>query len=158
VVDADALYALSELDRWWDLVGPNTVLTPHSGELSRLSGVLEDGELPWAQARRLAQTWGCCLVAKGPFTCIADPQGRVSVWPRANPALATGGTGDVLAGVCGGLLAQGASTWDAARLAVAVHARAAASIVEQRQWRTLLASDLLDELPAALARLARTRF
>ena len=151
VVDADALYALGELDHWSDLVGPNTVLTPHSGELSRLGGDPRDGELPWAQARRLAQAWGCCLVAKGPFTCVADTQGRVAVWPRANAALATGGTGDVLAGLCGGLLAQGAPPWDAARVAVAAHALAAASIIEQRQWRTLLASDLLDEIPAVLA-------
>jgi NAD(P)H-hydrate epimerase len=158
VIDADALYALSDLDHWWDLLRPNTVLTPHSGELTRLGADLREGETPWAQARRLAQTWGCCLVAKGPFTCIADPDGRVAVWPYANPALATGGTGDVLAGLIGGLLAQSLPAWDASRLGVAVHALAATRIVEQRQWRTLLASDLLAELPAALASLARTRF
>jgi NAD(P)H-hydrate epimerase len=94
-------------------------------------------------------------VAKGPFTCVANPDGRVAVWPRANPALATGGTGDVLAGLCAGLLAQGAAAWDAARVAVAAHALAAVSIVQQRRWRTLLASDLFEEIPAALAQLAR---
>ena len=95
------------------------------------------------------------LIAKGPFTCVAAPDGRVDVWPRANPALATGGTGDVLAGICAGLLAQGASAWDAARLAVGVHGLAAERVVQGRQWRTLLASDLLSELPAALEALAR---
>ena len=69
------------------------------------------------------------LVAKGPFTCVAAPDGRVDVWPRANPALATGGTGDVLAGMCGGLLAQGLRAWDAARLAVGVHGLAAERVV-----------------------------
>jgi ADP-dependent NAD(P)H-hydrate dehydratase / NAD(P)H-hydrate epimerase len=157
VIDADALYALGELDQWWNLVGPNTVLTPHSGELSRLGAHLEEAETSWSQASRLAKAWGCCLVAKGPFTCIADPAGRVAVWPRANAALATGGTGDVLAGLTGGLLAQGVSVWDAARVAVAAHALAAATIVEEREWRTLLASDLLEELPAALAGLAPSR-
>jgi NAD(P)H-hydrate epimerase len=157
VVDADGLYALAELDRWWEVLAPNAILTPHAGELSRLGGALQPGETAWAQAGRLARAWGCVLVAKGPFTCVASPDGRVSVWPRANPALATGGTGDVLAGIIGGLSAQGASARDAARLGVAVHALAAASVVEQREWRTLLASDLLEEIPAALANLAGER-
>jgi NAD(P)H-hydrate epimerase len=81
----------------------------------------------------------------------------VEVWGQANPALATAGTGDVLAGLCGGLLAQGAPPWDAARLAVAVHARAALAAQERNGWRTILASDLLAEIPAQLAQLARTR-
>jgi ADP-dependent NAD(P)H-hydrate dehydratase / NAD(P)H-hydrate epimerase len=158
VIDADALYALSELDHWWEALGPNAVLTPHSGELSRLGADLQEGETAWAQASRLAQAWGCYLIAKGPFTCVASPEGRVAVWPTANAALATGGTGDVLAGLCAGLLAQGAPPWDAARVAVAAHALAASTIIEDREWRTLLASDLLAELPAALARLARISF
>jgi NAD(P)H-hydrate epimerase len=81
----------------------------------------------------------------------------VSVWPRPNAALATGGTGDVLAGICGGLLAQGMPTWDAARLAVGVHGLAAERILVQRGWRTLLASDLPEEVPAVLAELSRSR-
>jgi NAD(P)H-hydrate epimerase len=157
VIDADGLYALSELDRWWELVGPNTVLTPHAGELKRLGGAPREQETAWAQAGRLAREWGCCLVAKGPFTCVANPDGRVAVWPRANAALATGGTGDVLAGLVGGLVAHGASPWDAARAAVAAHGLAASAIVQQRGWRTLLASDLLDEIPSALAHLAGGR-
>jgi len=103
------------------------------------------------QVGALAQRWGCVLVAKGPFTCVAAPDGRVDVWPRANAALATGGTGDVLAGAIGGLLAQGLSAWDAARLGVGTHGLAAERVVHMRKWRTLLASDLFDELPAALA-------
>jgi NAD(P)H-hydrate repair Nnr-like enzyme with NAD(P)H-hydrate dehydratase domain len=90
------------------------------------------------------------LIAKGPFTAIAGPDGLVDVWPRANPALATGGTGDVLAGVCAGLLGQGIAVRDAARLAVGVHGLAAERVVNARGWRTLLAGDLLPELPAVL--------
>jgi len=155
VVDADGLFALSEIEEWPRRLGSNAVLTPHSGELDRLVGQAPGAAEPaWAEASRLAMQWGCVLIAKGPFSCIAAPDGRVDVWPRANPALATGGTGDVLAGVCGGLLAQNIPVWDAARLAVGVHGLAAEQIVAGRQWRTLLASDLLQELPAALAALA----
>ena len=158
VVDADALVALSEIDQWPALLDANVVLTPHSGELARLAGAARDqDQAPWEQAARLAQAWGCVLIAKGPFTAIAAPDGHVSVWPSANSALATGGTGDVLAGICGGLLAQGLSGVDAARLAVGVHALAAEKIVAQRSWRTLLASDLPQAVPAVLAELTQPR-
>jgi len=157
VLDADALVALSEIPDWWTLLGPNTVLTPHSGELERLVGHKLGDEPPWELAGRLAQQWNCVLLAKGPFTCIAEPSGQVHVWPRPNAALATGGTGDVLAGLCGGLLAQGCSAPEAARLAVGVHGLAAQRVIDGRRWRTLLASDLVAEVPAVLASLTRRR-
>jgi ADP-dependent NAD(P)H-hydrate dehydratase / NAD(P)H-hydrate epimerase len=157
VVDADGLFALSELADWPSRVGPHVVLTPHSGELERLLGdELSADEPLWVHAGRLAGQWGCVLVAKGPFTCVVAPDGRVDVWPGANPALATGGTGDVLAGIIGGLLAQGVTAWDAARLGVGVHALAAERLIAQRRWRTLLASDLFEYLPAVLEELAGT--
>jgi NAD(P)H-hydrate epimerase len=156
VIDADGLYALSELSDWPKLIDADVILTPHSGELSRLIGHrLAEGEPIWSQAGRLAARWGCVLVAKGPFTAVAAPDGQVDVWPRANSALATGGTGDVLAGVIGGLLAQGLAARDAARLGVGLHGLAAARVVRNRSWRTLLASDLLIELPAVLMELAK---
>jgi NAD(P)H-hydrate epimerase len=150
VIDADGLVALSELPDWPSLVDERVILTPHSGELERLTGEPVPPDVPiWVHAGQLAQQWHCTLVAKGPFTCIARPDGRVDVWPRANAALATGGTGDVLAGITAGLLAQRLTPWDAARLAVGVHGLAAERVVG-RGWRTLLASDLLLELPAVL--------
>jgi NAD(P)H-hydrate epimerase len=108
-------------------------------------------EQPWHLAGRLARQWQCVLLAKGPFTSVAEPSGQVHVWARANPMLATGGTGDVLAGICAGLLAQGLNAGEAARLAVEVHALAAERIV-QRGRSTLLASDLLEEIPAVITR------
>jgi len=157
VVDADGLSALAELTDWPRLLGRNAVLTPHSGELARLVGRdLDAAKTDWERAGRLAQQWGCVLIAKAPFTAVANPDGRVDVWPRANAALATGGTGDVLAGVTAGLLAQGLGVWDAARLAVGVHGLAAARIT-QRGNRTLLASDLFAELTAVLGALTRRR-
>ena len=151
LIDADGLFALGEISDWPSLLGPNVVLTPHAGELRRLAG-RECAD--WEDAGALARDWQCVLVAKGSFTSVAAPSGRVSVWPRANPALASGGTGDVLAGICGGLLAQSMEPWDAARLAVGVHALAAERVVAGRGWRTLLATDLLGEVPAVLADLA----
>ena len=154
MADADALVALAEIPEWWTMFGPNSVLTPHAGELVRLVGG-ELGEDPtWVTAGRLAQHWQCVLIAKGPFTSVAAPSGEVHVWPRANSALATGGTGDVLAGMCGGLIAQGCAAFDAARLAVGAHALAAERVIQRRRWRTLLASDLFQEIPAVLAELA----
>jgi NAD(P)H-hydrate epimerase len=157
VIDADGLFALSHMGDWHMLLDSNVVLTPHSGELERLAGdEPASREPPWARAGRLARQWGCVLIAKGAFTCVGAPDGRVDVWPRANPALATAGTGDVLAGVTAGLLAQGLDAWDGARLAVGVHAFAADRIVNIRGWRTLLASDLHAELPVVLAELSRS--
>ena len=155
VVDADALVALAEWPRWWEAIGPGVAITPHAGELRRLveaAGV----EYPdtFEQVGQLARTWGVTLVAKGPFTAIGAPGGRVDVWPHANPALATGGTGDVLGGVCAGLMAQGLESPDAARLAVALHARCATAVTARHGWRTLLASDLVREIPAQMAALA----
>ena len=122
VIDADGLFALSQIPGWHAKLGPNTILTPHAGELRRLADTQADAVPTWVEAGRLASQWGCVLVAKGPFTSVACPDGRVDVWPHANAALATGGTGDVLAGMCGGLLAQGCAPDDAARLAVVAHA------------------------------------
>lgn len=156
VLDADGLFALAEIHGWQRLLGANAVLTPHAGELERLlAGQVSSTEPAWVQAGELASQWGCVLIAKGPFTCIAAPDGRVDVWPRANPALATGGTGDVLAGTCGGLLAQGLPAWDGARLAVGVHGLAAELVLKRHNWRTLLASDLFQALPAALNTLTK---
>src|SRR5262249_46300255 len=133
VIDADALFALSETREWWTRLPPGCVLTPHSGELERLVGAQQPKDEPtWATAGRLARQWRCVLIAKGPFTAVAERNGQVRVWPHANPALATGGTGDVLAGMCGGFLAQGCTPAEAARLAVAVHALAAQRIVTER--------------------------
>jgi ADP-dependent NAD(P)H-hydrate dehydratase / NAD(P)H-hydrate epimerase len=157
VIDADALFALSETREWWMRLPPDCVLTPHAGELQRLVGTDLPDEPAWATAGRLAEQWRCVLIAKGPFTAVAESNGQVHVWPHANPALATGGTGDVLAGMCGGFLAQGCTPAEAARLAVTVHALAAQRIVIERNWRTLLASDLLQAIPGALASIGRQR-
>ncbi|MBA2447971.1 MAG: NAD(P)H-hydrate dehydratase [Chloroflexi bacterium] len=157
VVDADGLALLAGWERWWEQIGADHVLTPHAGEMGRLAGSNgeDSNEAPWATARRVSVEWGQVVVYKGPFTSVAAAKETTWVYPHANPALATAGTGDVLAGLCAGLVAQGARGYDAARLAVVIGARAARRVQAERGWRTLLASDLLEEIPRALSAIER---
>jgi ADP-dependent NAD(P)H-hydrate dehydratase / NAD(P)H-hydrate epimerase len=149
VVDADALNVLAQRPGWEGWIGENIIMTPHLGELRRLTSV-DDGEAPWATAGRLAQRWGVTLVVKGPCTAIGSAD-RVDVHARPNPALASGGTGDVLTGITGGLLARGVPPAEAARLAVWVHGETGAAAARGKLAGGLMASDLLDEIPGALA-------
>lgn len=150
VIDADALFALATRRALLDRLGPGVVLTPHHGEMARLTGqaVADVAASPWDVARETARRWGAVIVLKGPFTVTAVPSGQAWVWPRANPALATGGTGDVLAGTIAGLLAQGLDAATAARVGVYVHAIAALAHLAAAGMDLLLASDL----PLAIAR------
>lgn len=153
VIDADGLNLLSQLDAWWELLPPETILTPHPGEMSRLTG-LSSQEI---QASRLelaaqkAQEWNCIVLLKGAYTVIAAPDGRVAVLPFAEPALATAGTGDVLAGTIVGALAQGLAPFDAARLGGFLHGLAGAYASEAvGSARSVTAKDVLDALPDAM--------
>ncbi len=156
VLDADALTALSPAESVLvpalKLAPAPRILTPHLGEMQRLSGQ-SPAEL---EARRIdaargwAQRWGATVVLKGAPTVIASPSGEVSVNPTGNAALATAGTGDVLTGILVALLAQGLAPYDAARLAVHVHGAAADALARVRGELGMAAGDLLDGLPAAL--------
>ncbi|HEX7442633.1 MAG TPA: NAD(P)H-hydrate dehydratase [Acidimicrobiales bacterium] len=124
VVDADGLHALGRIDA--PLVSRSTVvLTPHDGEYARLTGVAP-GPDRIAAARRLAAASGAVALLKGPTTAVADPAGRVLLAMAGTPSLATAGTGDVLSGVIGALLARGMPPLDAAALGAHLHGRAGA--------------------------------
>lgn len=127
VVDADAINILSQQLDWLSLLPRRTVLTPHEMEFSRLTGlsVSEIHENRLQVTAAYAQKWGQILILKGPNTLVASPDGHCRILPFANSVLAHGGTGDVLAGLLVGLLAQGLEPMDAATLAVWLHARAA---------------------------------
>ena len=159
VVDADALYVLATVPELWRHLAPGAVLTPHHGEMARLTGHRVDAILadPWGVAVEAASRWNQVVVLKGPFTVVAAPQGRAWVLPHSNPALGTGGTGDVLAGTIAGLLAQGLEAAAAARVGVYVHAAAAHAVLARSGADLLLASDLLGELPRQLAALRAER-
>ena len=145
VLDADGLNALAgDLSQLRARGNRATVLTPHGGEYARLAGRAVGADRI-AAARDLAAHAEAIVVLKGPGTVIAAPDGRAAVNPTGSSALATAGTGDVLAGVIGGLLARGVPPFEAAVSAVYVHG-AAADLLGPHG---LVAPDLLDALPIA---------
>lgn len=153
VVDAGALAALGAETSWIRRRPAPTILTPHPGEAARLAGI-ETARVQSDRvrvARDLAAGSGAYVVLKGASTLIAAPDGRISVVTRGNPRMATGGMGDVLTGIIGGLLAQRVEPHLAARAGVFLHAAAGDRAAARRQG-PLVASDLLDalfEAPAA---------
>ena len=165
VLDAEALRSLATMDHWWEGELRPAVLTPHPGEFARLregsaQGTAADGDLSTddparvSAARDAARTWRSVVVLKGARTVIADVDGSVAIAPFENPALATGGTGDVLAGAIGSLLAQGVAPFAAARLGVYLHGVSGEAVRERLGDAGLLASDLPDGLAVARKRLA----
>jgi len=154
VVDADGLNALALLEgeAWWQRLPAISVLTPHPGEMARLVGV----KTPEVQADRLgiaremAVKWGHVVLLKGALTIVASPGGEVVLLPFATPALATAGSGDVLAGAIVGLLAQGLKPFDAAVAAAYLHGLAGSWASEEIGHAGAVASDLLIRLPRTL--------
>jgi len=165
VVDAEALRSLAAEDGWWEGVRRRSVLTPHAGEFSRLraaSGISpgadgdlnEDDEARCEAALDAAATWGHVVVLKGARTVVAAPDGSAAVASFENPGLATGGTGDVLAGAIGALLAQGVAPYAAARLGVHLHGMAGEAVRARLGDAGILAGDLPLEVALARRRLA----
>jgi ADP-dependent NAD(P)H-hydrate dehydratase / NAD(P)H-hydrate epimerase len=170
VIDADGLNNLSALEHWWTLLPQNTLITPHPAEMGRLcqwqypQHIASDQQHPpelkvsgggidrLDLVRHKADEWQVNLVLKGACTIITEPQGHTRINWRSNPALATAGTGDVLAGMIAGLLAQGMQPFDAASAAVYLHTVAADLVTQAMHLsRTgLLASDLLAQIPRAI--------
>ena len=142
------------MPEWWTRVAGPVVLTPHPGEMARLCGASVE-EVQSARvgiAAEKAKEWGTTVVLKGAYTVIASPDEPTVICPLAFPALASGGTGDALAGIITGFLAQGPSTFDAARAGVYVHGVAGVLAAEGNGNLTsgLLASDLIERIPAAM--------
>lgn len=160
VLDADGLNLLAGIPGWWGRLKAPAVVTPHPGEMARLLGekVERVEEDRVEVARAAAARWGVTVLLKGAFTVVASPQGRVRVSPFANPALATAGTGDVLAGVVASLVAQGLSPFDAAGAGVFLHAAAGELVAREVGPAGAIASDLLPRLPLALRALREGSF
>jgi NAD(P)H-hydrate epimerase len=159
VVDAGALDALSKLPRWWTRIGRPLVVTPHPGEFARLgheAGAADDGSRR-AAATEAAQEWHTVIVLKGADSVIADPDGRVLTAPFEVPALGSGGSGDVLAGVIASLVGQGLAPFEAAALGVYLHARAGQDISTHLGDAGLMATDLLPAIPRVRRHLAAVR-
>jgi NAD(P)H-hydrate epimerase len=122
--DADGVKLLAEIPQWWEKLPKHAILTPHPGEMSVLSGlsVAEIQADRWAIAREHAEKWGVVLLLKGAISVIADPNRNLLINPISDSALAKAGSGDVLSGVIGGLLAQRTlDTTEAAGIGAWVH-------------------------------------
>ncbi len=146
VVDADALNLIAQRPELRALLGPHHVLTPHPGEMARLLGrAVAD---PVADARALAAECGCVVLLKGCATCISDGARGLMMAPGA-PGMACGGSGDVLTGVIGALLAQGIEPLRAAAWGALLHGRAGARAQSRLGEVAMNASDIVAELPGA---------
>ncbi len=159
VIDADGLDALSDIKGWPQSLRRPTVLTPHAGEMARLLGTTPaDVQANRIElARRGAQQWNMVVVLKGAYTVIASPSGTTYINPFANAALATAGTGDVLAGSIAGLLAQGLPPLEAAVAGAYVHGLAGQMVSEEVGLAGAVAGDLLGKLPLSIRRVAGAR-
>ncbi len=154
LVDADGLNALSEkrarlADR--KTSAPDVVFTPHPGEMARLTG-LTTGEVQAdraAVAVNYAALWQVVVVLKGAGTVVAAPDGRVRQCPTGNSGMGTGGSGDVLSGIIGALLAQGIGAFDSACIGVYAHGLAGDIAARNKTERALIAGDIIDVLPDA---------
>ena len=160
VIDADSLKLLPHIPHWETLLSPDTILTPHPGEMAILSG-LDISTIQSSRiniARDFAIQWQKILVLKGALTVIADPTGEVYINPIATPALAHGGTGDVLAGMITSLIGQGLKPINAAIVGCWIHAQAgllAAKKVGDNV--SVMASDVIESIPCIYKELKENR-
>jgi hydroxyethylthiazole kinase-like uncharacterized protein yjeF len=157
VLDADALNMLPRIPEWWQWLIDDAILTPHPGEMSRLTGLSID-EIQADRlgiTRRFAAEWHQTIVLKGAYTIIATADGRCRISPFANAGLASAGTGDVLAGVIAGLVAQGLKPFDAAALGVYLHGLAGEKVKNEIGDTGMIASDLLPVLPLVINQLKK---
>jgi ADP-dependent NAD(P)H-hydrate dehydratase / NAD(P)H-hydrate epimerase len=159
LVDADGLNALAGTERIARATDAlrrpaAAVVTPHPGEMARLVGVstAEVQRRRLETARAFAVETGAVVVLKGQRTVVARPDGTACVNPTGNPGMATGGTGDVLSGIVGALLARGLDGWTAAVAGVYLHGAAGDDAALRLGEESLAASDLLESIPTVLRR------
>ncbi len=152
VIDADGLNILSRKEGWSSKLPPNSILTPHPGEMARLLNLPADKLKAMDRVKvadQAAKEWGQVVLLKGAYTIVAAPDGRQALLPFANPLLAVGGSGDVLAGIIAAYLAQGAAPYEAAVLGGYMHGAAAELASRKYGSAGLLAGELADWVPEA---------
>ncbi len=152
VIDADGLNNLSEETNILEKINMPTVLTPHPGEMSRLTQIStkDISKDKINHARRFAQDHGVHLVLKGARSIIAHPDGQIYINPTGNPGMASGGMGDVLTGIIGGLIAQGYDADAAARIGTFLHGAAADRLSRNGRPIGFLASEVMNQIPNEL--------
>ena len=152
VIDADGLNCLTSDVEVLKTLEKDVVITPHIGEFSRLTGIGKDEILkdPFKFASDFAMEFNVTVVLKSGRTVIATPDGEVFVNVLGNPGMATAGTGDVLTGIIGGLLAMGIDSKDASKLGVFIHAISGDISSEKKSEEAVIATDLIENLPEAI--------
>jgi hydroxyethylthiazole kinase-like uncharacterized protein yjeF len=153
VLDADALNILSDNRELLLLIPAGSILTPHPKEFERLVGKWSDDFERLDKQKSLAKQLKSVVVLKGANTSIASPEGAVYFNSTGNPGMATGGTGDVLTGILTGLLAQGYSSLDTAIAGVYLHGLSGDIAARERSMVSLIASDIIEFLPAAFKKI-----
>lgn len=151
VLDADGLNAFAGYEKRLSSLSNRSVLTPHPGEFKRIFGGKLDSSSGCRQRRasEAARKWKLTIVLKGSGTVVADSN-QVYVNQTGNPGMATAGTGDVLAGIIAGLIAQGFSLWDASCFSVYLHGLAGDLAAKKLGEASLIAGDILEFLPQAI--------
>lgn len=149
IVDADGLNILAQIPNWWEKLNGEVALTPHPGEMARLTRLdIEDIQYDRLDiAREYAEQWNVAVALKGAHTVVAAPDGEMKISAMINSGLASAGTGDVLAGCIAGLTAQGLDVFSAAACGVYLHADAGEAVADELGETGMIASDLLDALP-----------
>jgi len=157
VIDADGLNSLAEAPEALNNLDGNKILTPHPGEMGRLTGIKgKDIQLDRiGAAARFIERYKCCLVLKGARTVISAPGEKMYLNPTGNPALSSGGSGDVLTGIISGFLTRGAPAIKAAVAGVYLHGLAADILAERMGERGILASELLNVIPGMMETLRK---
>lgn len=153
VIDADALNIISSHSELLHLIPAGSILTPHPKEFERLVGSWKNSFERLDKQTKLAVQLKSVVLVKGAYTAIATPVGEIHFNTTGNPGMATGGSGDVLTGILTGLLAQGYTPEDATVLGVYLHGLAGDEAAHQKGGYSLIASDLIDYLPAAFRKL-----
>jgi hydroxyethylthiazole kinase-like uncharacterized protein yjeF len=156
VIDADGLKLLAKIPEWPKRLPGNTVLTPHPGEMEILTGVskekIQTNRL--SVATHFSKEWKQIVVLKGAFTVIAAPDGSTTTIPIATPALARAGSGDVLAGMIVGFLAQGMDAYQSAISGSWIHAKAGLLAADALGGPTsIMAGDIIDAIPSVISNL-----
>lgn len=153
IIDADGLKLLARTTDWYKNIPSLTILTPHPGEMSVLTGlsVEEIQQNRMEIAIKYAHLWGHIIVLKGALTIIAHPDGKAVIIPIATSALAHAGTGDVLAGIIAGLRAQKINAFESAIAATWIHAQAGQLVARQLgTTASVLAGDIMEAIPEIL--------
>lgn len=157
VLDADAINILATHRNWLGRIPKRCILTPHIGELERLTGKCMDSYERLSKVKELAAYLQSYIIVKGAWTCIVTPEGNCHFNPTGNPGMATAGSGDALTGILLALLAQGYNQEEACKLGVYIHGLSGDIAAEEMTETGMTSTDIINSLPKAWKKIAGTQ-